>query len=565
MIFLNKYTFFFILLLIITPSVKAQNNQIDSLSKLSFEVLEKHFNKVTIDSINDVIYGNAMLLKAKRQSNSITIADAYFYLSDASSSSKALKYCDSIIDLTKKIKLNKTYPSLGYLQRGNINYNLGKYKKALDDYLLCYEVSIVNRSQLYQMVAKQNIGLLKNKIGDRKEALKIFRSYINYIENNDFKNKDFYLTNGYYLLADSYMYNKKLDSASWFINKGLKKAISIKDSLMHAHYVYLSGVNYFFDRKYTTSIDSLLRSKHIYYEETLNSTINLYLGKSYYKLNKKNKALKYFKEVDSFLQRTKNITSEIIEIYKPLIESEKNKNNLKQQLYYINSLLKFDSILNKNNKYLSKNIAKQIEIPALLSRRDNIIEELNLNSKISKKYIFLLMILSILLVTSMIYLIQKNITNKKKLKALLETKNYDRVKTASETTTITATTGLSEEIVKDVLLKLQIFENKDKYLKYYTLSSLAKELKTNSSYLSKIINSSKEGNFANYLNKLRIEYAINKLKTDRSFRLYTVQAIAEDVGFNKAQSFSTAFKKQTGISVIYFIKQLIDAKTYDYK
>jgi hypothetical protein len=41
MIFLKKYTFFFILLLIITPSVKAQNNQIDSLSKLSFEVLEK--------------------------------------------------------------------------------------------------------------------------------------------------------------------------------------------------------------------------------------------------------------------------------------------------------------------------------------------------------------------------------------------------------------------------------------------------------------------------------------------------------------------------------------------
>jgi AraC-like DNA-binding protein len=165
----------------------------------------------------------------------------------------------------------------------------------------------------------------------------------------------------------------------------------------------------------------------------------------------------------------------------------------------------------------------------------------------------------------MIYLIQKNITNKKKLKALLETKNYDRVKTASETTTITATTGLSEEIVKDVLLKLQIFENKDKYLKYYTLSSLAKELKTNSSYLSKIINSSKEGNFANYLNKLRIEYAINKLKTDRSFVLYTVQAIAEDVGFNKAQSFSTAFKKQTGISVIYFIKQLTEAKGFDYK
>ena len=563
MISFKKHISFFLLILIVSQSIKSQNNQVDSLSRLSFEVLEKHFDKATVDSINDITYGNALLLKARRQSNSITMADAYYYLSDASSPSKALKYCDSIIDLTKKIKLNKTYPSLGYLQKGNINYNIGKYKKALDNYLLCYEVSKTNNNKLYQMVAKQNIGLLKNKIGDRKGALKTFKSFINYIENNDFKNKDYYLTNGYYLLADSYLYNKKQDSSSEYINKGLKKAISIKDSLMHAHYIYLSGVNYFFDRKYATSIDSLLRSKHVFYEEKLNSTTNLYLGKSYYKLNKKDQALKYFKVVDSFLQRTKNITPELIEIYKPLIESEKNKNDLKQQLYYINSLLKFDSILNKNNKYLSKNIVDKIEIPSLLSTRDNIIEELRVNSAISKKNISLLFFLSILLVISIIYLIKKNMTNKKKFKYLLETDNYKKRKTVSEVTT--TTTGLPEEIVTDILLKLQIFENKNKYRKYYTLSSLAKELKTNSSYLSKIINSSKEVNFANYLNKLRIEYAVNKLKTDRSFRLYTVQAIAEDVGFNKAQSFSTAFKKQTGISVTYFIKQLIEAKGSDYK
>ena len=252
----------------------------------------------------------------------------------------------------------------------------------------------------------------------------------------------------------------------------------------------------------------------------------------------------------------------ILPLEQELIAPKKNKNDLKQQLYYRNSLLKFESILNKNNQYLSKNIAEQIVIPTLLSRRDIIIEALNVNSEIYKKYIFLLMFLSILLVTSLIYSIKNNITNKKKTKALFETKNYDQVRTASETITIT---GLSEEIVKDVLLKLQLFENKDKYLKYYTLSSLAKELKTNSSYLSKIINSSKEGNFTNYLHKLRVEYAINKLKTDRSFRFYTVQAIAEVVGFNRAQSFSTAFKKQTGISVSYFIKQLTEAKGFDYK
>jgi len=454
MISLKKHISFFLLILIVSQSIKSQNNQVDSLSKLSFKSLKKYFDKIPVDTINDVIYGNALLLKARGYSDSIMMADAYYYLSDASPSDKSLLYCDSIINLTKNLNEHKIYPSLGFLQKGIMYYNLGKYDKALDNYIISLNYAKKNNNKLYVLAINSNIANLKNRLGKQKEALKIFKDYISYLNKNELDNKEFYLTRGLYYLAESYIFNKKNDSANLFINKGFRKALNAKDSLMHSYYIYLSGVNLYYLKNYKTSIDSLLRSKHVFYEETLNSTINLYLGKSYYKLNKKDKAFKYFKKVDSFLQRTKNITPKLIEIYKPLIESEKNKNDLKQQLYYINSLLKFDSILNKNNNYLSNNIAEKIEIPALLSTRDNIIEELNVNSKISKKYIFLLMFLSILLVTSLIYLIKKNMTNKKKLKALLETKNYDRVKTASETI---STTGLSEEIVKDILLKLQIF------------------------------------------------------------------------------------------------------------
>ena len=555
MIIFNKYIPCIILLFLVTLSVNAQNSKVDSLSKQSFEVLKKYFDKVQIDSINDIIYGKALLLKARRHSDSIKIADAYYYLSNASTSLIALKYCDSIIWLTKNMKESKTYPSLGYLQKGNINYRLGRYQKSLDDYLLCYDVSVSNKNQLFLMAAKQNIGLLKNKMGKRKEALKIFKSYINFLEKNTIEDKDFYLSNGYYLLADSYVYNKKQDSASFFINKGKEVSIKIKDSMMHAYYIHLSGVNCFFKKRYTRSIDSLLKSSKFYYEENLNSITNLYLGKSYYELNKKNQAFKYFKKVDSFLQKTKNITPELLEIYEPLIKNEKNINDLKKQLYYINSLLRFDSILNKNNNYLSKTISEKIEIPSLLSSRDRIIKELQENSQVSKIYILALIISSILLVISLIYFFKKNMTNKKKFKNLLKTDNYKERKTASEVT-ITTTTGLPEEIVNEVLLKLEMFEKKNKFIKNYTLTSLAKELHTNSSYLSKIINSSKQVNFTNYLNKLRIKYAVEKLKTDHLFRNYTVQAIAEESGFNKAQSFSTAFKKETGISVTYFINQL---------
>ena len=71
-----------------------------------------------------------------------------------------------------------------------------------------------------------------------------------------------------------------------------------------------------------------------------------------------------------------------------------------------------------------------------------------------------------------------------------------------------------------------------------------------------MINYTKQTNFSNYFNNLRIDYSINKMKSDRQFRLFTIQAIAESSGFNKAQTFSPAFYKKTGLYPSYFIKQL---------
>ncbi|NRA06511.1 MAG: helix-turn-helix domain-containing protein, partial [Nitrosopumilus sp.] len=59
-----------------------------------------------------------------------------------------------------------------------------------------------------------------------------------------------------------------------------------------------------------------------------------------------------------------------------------------------------------------------------------------------------------------------------------------------------------------------------------------------------------------YINDLRIKYAIEKLKTSETFRKYTLQSIANEVGFKKAESFSRAFQKNTGLTPKYFMKEL---------
>ena len=55
---------------------------------------------------------------------------------------------------------------------------------------------------------------------------------------------------------------------------------------------------------------------------------------------------------------------------------------------------------------------------------------------------------------------------------------------------------------------------------------------------------------------LRIDYVLKELKENKKLRSYTIQAIAEEIGFKKAESFSKAFKKRTGLNPSFYIKQI---------
>ncbi|MEM6687195.1 MAG: helix-turn-helix domain-containing protein, partial [Bacteroidota bacterium] len=76
------------------------------------------------------------------------------------------------------------------------------------------------------------------------------------------------------------------------------------------------------------------------------------------------------------------------------------------------------------------------------------------------------------------------------------------------------------------------------------------------SYLSKLVNAHKGKSFTAYITDLRVNYAIRRLKEDRKFRSYTIDSIARDIGFNRSESFSRAFKNKTGLYPSYYIKRL---------
>ncbi|MEZ4858812.1 MAG: helix-turn-helix domain-containing protein [Flavobacteriaceae bacterium] len=117
--------------------------------------------------------------------------------------------------------------------------------------------------------------------------------------------------------------------------------------------------------------------------------------------------------------------------------------------------------------------------------------------------------------------------------------------------------SVSEEITNELLLKLKEFELEKGYLdKDLDLSSLAKSLGTNHSYLSRVVNQVKEKSFKNYVNDLRIEYAYIDLQINPTKRRYTIEAIAHEVGFKSAESFSKKFKARYAMYPSVFLKKL---------
>lgn len=117
--------------------------------------------------------------------------------------------------------------------------------------------------------------------------------------------------------------------------------------------------------------------------------------------------------------------------------------------------------------------------------------------------------------------------------------------------------NINENLENNILSGLQKFETLEKYRdQNLSLPSLAALLKTNTTYLSEIINKQKGKNYNAYINELRINYIVNKLYTDPQYLNYKISYLAEDCGFVSHSSFATIFKNILGISPSVFIQNL---------
>jgi len=105
---------------------------------------------------------------------------------------------------------------------------------------------------------------------------------------------------------------------------------------------------------------------------------------------------------------------------------------------------------------------------------------------------------------------------------------------------------------EDLNQKLERWTNNKGFTKgEITISELALQLKTNRTYLSNYINSSKNMNFNRWLNSLRIEEAKNRMKENPDTPL---SELASQLGYVNLSSFSRQFSAIVGISPSHWRK-----------
>ncbi|UZO81969.1 helix-turn-helix domain-containing protein [Aquimarina sp. ERC-38] len=549
--------FYLIILLILCFCEHLQSQKVaDSLKNVSYDYMWERYYADTTRAAK-IIYTDAIIARTKKEGDTATLMGGYelrSYLYRKNNRDKYLSYLDSIIKLGELKPING-YPEDKLLERGVDFYLNNDLKNALLDFIKIEDFGKNNTNLIRRNY--NHLGLVKYELGDKFGALESYFKSLDMLKRESNSSQKSYLIL-YFNISNIYNETGKLDSAQYYINEGIRISQELNDTLYYNHFIANKGINLFYKEDYERANEILKKCLDSVQSEEVKAHINYYLGTINKKIGKFEQSLKHYLIVDSIISKINVLNPFYRKTYIELINHYKSKKELKSQFYYLNKLINMDSINHENEVFLNRNLYTDYEIPKLKAERNQII--FNIKQKDRKKMIWIIVLLvgSILILSGFIYQYYKRKSYQTRFLTLYNNQENDQKKEVP--TNIKKPSyqlDISEEIIVHILEGLQKFEKNHDYLRAeLTLPNLAKQLQTNSKYLSKVISAKKGKNFVQYINNLRVNYAIKKLKNNLSFRKYTLVAIANEIGFKKSESFTNAFKKETGITPFYFIKEL---------
>ena len=348
----------------------------------------------------------------------------------------------------------------------------------------------------------------------------------------------------YYKLSNDSIRNY-LDSAKSYYTKSYDQTKKFKPQHKNSESIYylrmaeLSIIT----EDYKTAASYLNKHKNIEEEHQTQQQYH-YLKSLYYF---------YTKEIDSsviysnkYLYNNKFKTpsdkKNLIKIYSALTEIYFNKNQTDSASKY--SRLTLNSIQNFNNSKI--NINHKFHAHGF-----NKIKELNksiLKKEANKKFIWIGLLLFLLLILSykISTIYKSNLRKSNRLSKYISKENQPKKEY-----------NIDKSLKDEILKNLEKFEKSTDYLDSdFSIKSLAENLNTNTSYLSSIINSTKNKTYKQYVTDLKIQYLTHKLKTDSKYLNYTIEALGKEIGYTNASSFTRAFKKSMKVTPSEYLKSI---------
>lgn len=547
------------------------------MEKMDYEALLELFNEFDGDTLAQQRVARTYLNRARKENDSVKVARGYDRLARIYTPEKNILYADSLIAYTQDWD-HITYPTMGYILKA---YELGRMNEIIKRYnnlttALEYAKRRENVSQLVYILGE--ISTLRNKWGSFEKANSILTEKLRIIKSQDYiiklkkctrlsrhafldEIKENQLFDTYKEFVINYIGQNKYDQALNYLDtlrilvdaseNDLTKEeniLWIKDAEVELSYFKMNYPEVI--KKSEKLIDNENYSNHeIKYLNTY-----LFRGLAEFELGNYSESENYLDKVEKNSDVLEGYHNEYLKLlFQTKFKLMKRNLNMRGQLYYLDRLLKIDSLNAAMFRALEPKMIYEMDTVKLLDQKDELISELNNLHRTDKIKISIVGLMLTLTLSLAYYYYRQKIVFKKRFQILLE-KGKESVSSYQEKK---KTLSLSEDIVSDILQRLERFEEQKAFLNpEISLTSLAKEFHTNSSYLSRVLNFHMEKNFSQYLNELRVNHAMSEIKHNPNFRKYTIEAIAAESGYKNAASFSRAFYRITGIYPSYYINNL---------
>lgn len=395
---------------------------------------------------------------------------------------------------------------------------------------------------------KTNLALVKNNLGFHKEAIELAKQAI--IEYSQIKNEFSFIHNYPLKINRSSTYN--IIGDSYFgLNSDSQNSKHLDSCLINYKKAFLVTEKFYPKHKnskslYNLRIARVLIKKGQFIEalEKVNSydlsekSQEFYFLKSliFKKLKKIDSSIYYSYKFLNFNNTSPNTEKNKIVVYNILANLYNDKSKIDSAFRYSKLALGMLEKLNKSKKEANKT-HYLYDFNQIQKLNDSILSnEMNKKNKL---------IISLLIFVFLFFILTYYLSYKEKKKTIdfkqPQKKEY----------------SINIEIEEMILQELKEFELSKDYLdSTFNIHQLAKNLNTNTSYLSSIINEKKEKTYKQYITELRINYLIKILITNSKFRKYTVKALGEEIGYTNASSFSRSFKNYLGKTPSDYINSL---------